>query len=478
MTGSPSPAADYEGTAPPYGAVPLGGLSRRRLTGVIAALALPVVLANISQTLMGLVDTLMVGRLGSAQLAAVGVATLLFSAMATTLKAVDVAVQTETALRVGSGRDDEVGGVAGTAAVLVLVTGGIVSLAALTDPAALMSLVTADRDVLAFGAEYLRWRLPGMIPFMLFFVLRAAFDGIGWTRIGMLVGIGMNGVNVVLNGMFIFGWFGAPAMGVGGAALASTLSSLLAVVVLLGIALSGQVRHRFGFYGRGSWRPRLLPVLLRLAWPAAVQSLGALLAVLVFFRILGLISMVAVAAGNIVLRIAALSFMPGFGVGVAVQTLVGQSLGRGDSRGARRAGWGGVGLAMLVMGVFGVVFLLVPQWLMRLFAADPALIAAGTPILRLMGLVQIFDAVGLTLAGALRGAGQTRQVMIVDIVAAWLLFLPTAWLFGVRLRLGLTGAWVGVIVWFFLYAVGMAGWFVRGDWPRGGASSLGEVERA
>lgn len=454
---------------------PLGRLPRRRLARLIAELALPVVLANLSQTLMGLVDTLMVGRLGSSQLAAVGVATLLFSALATTLKSVDTAVQTEAALRVGGGRDAEVGGVTGTAAVLAVALGGTVSLLAWRHARWLMALVTRDPGVLAYGVDYLAWRLPGMVPFMLFFVLRAAFDGVGWTRVGMLVGIGMNAVNVLLNGMFIFGWFGAPAMGVAGAALASTLSSLLAVVALLGVALAGPVRRRFRFAGPGLWRPRLLPVLVRLGWPQAVQSLGALLAVLVFFRILGQISTVAVAAGNIVLRIAALSFMPGFGVGVAVQTLVGQSLGRGDPRGAARAGWGGVGLAMLLMGAFGVLFLLIPAHLMRLFATDPALVAAGTPILRLMGLVQIFDAVGLTLAGALRGAGQTRQVMVVDVVAAWLLFLPSAWFFGVKLELGLLGAWVGILVWFFLYAVGMTGWFLRGDWRSARGTSLTEA---
>jgi Na+-driven multidrug efflux pump len=145
---------------------------------------------------------------------------------------------------------------------------------------------------------------------------------------------------------------------------------------------------------------------------------------------------------------------------------VAQSLGRGDVPGARRAGWGGVLLAVAFMGVFGLAFLVWPEHLMRLFAKDAELIAAGTPILRMMGLVQVFDAVGLTLAGALRGAGATRQVMVTDVLTAWLFFLPAAWLFGVRLDGGLTGAWIGVVLWFFLYAVGMVAWFQRGDWLR------------
>ena len=106
-----------------------------------------------------------------------------------------------------------------------------------------------------------------------------------------------------------------------------------------------------------------------------------------------------------------------------------------DPRGAVRAGWGGVGLSVLLMGAFSVLFLLAPAWLMGLFATDPELVRAGTPILRMMGLVQIFDAVGLTLAGALKGAGATRIVMLTDVTTAWLLFLPGAWFFGIHLQL-------------------------------------------
>ena len=444
----------------------LGSLTRRVLARRILFLAMPVVTANVSQTLMGLVDTLMVGQLGAASLAAVGVATLMFSAVASTLKALDVPTQTFTAHRVGANRDDEVGEVLGTAGAATIVLGVLVTLLGLWQPETWMGLVARDPEVHRLGGEYLRWRVLGAVPSMLTFVLRAVYDGIGWTRIGMLVGVGMNVINVLLNWVLIFGKLGAPALGVTGAALASVIASFLAVLAFLVIMMRPSVRHRFRFLSRTNWNSRLLGAMTRVAWPAAVQVLGALMAVLVFFAILGRISTIAVAAGNVVFRIAALSFMPAIGVGLAVQTLVGQSLGAGDPRGAVRAGWGGVSLSVVLMGLFSVIFLLAPAWLMSLFATDPDLIRAGTPILRMMGLVQIFDAVGLTLAGALKGAGETRVVMIVDVVTAWLLFLPGAWFFGVYRGLGLNGAWIGVLVWFFVYAVGITVWFVRGDWNR------------
>lgn len=438
----------------------------RPLPLALLEMALPVILASISQTLMGLADTLMVGRLGNAALAAVGVATLLFSALAMTLKAADVAVQTLTARRVGAGQELEVGRVVATALTVALAAGLLGAAAGLPGARGVLGLVSGDAEVRRLGLEYLRWRLPGLPPLLLFFLLRAAFDGVGWTRIGMLLGIGMNLVNVPLNWLLIFGGAGLPPLGVAGAALASTLSGALAAGAILLVALRRPLRRRFQLLHRRNLDPRLLGPLLRLAWPAALQQLGLLLALLCFFAILGRISTVAVAAGNVVLRIASLAFMAGLGVAVAVQTMVGQALGRGDPRAARRAGWAGAGMALLVMGAFGALFMAAPAPLLRLFAAGPALVAEGAPALRLVGAAQCFAAVALALAGALRGAGETRAVMMIDVISGWLFFLPVSYLFGVVLAGGLRGAFYGVLLWLFLYAAGAAMWFVKGDWQR------------
>ncbi len=439
-------------------------MSRSRLLEVIFEMATPVVLANISQTLMGLVDTLMVGRLGAAPLAAVGVATLLFSALAMSLKHADVAAQTITARRVGQGRDAEVGAVLATAVAVVTAAGLLLMLVGLMWPGFLMRLVSSDPEVHSLGVSYLRYRYAGMLPLLIYFIVKAVFDGIGWTAIGMVVGLAMNLTNVVLNYVLIFGKLGAPAMGVAGAALASTVSATLAALAILMLALRTSTRRRFRILCRTNFHTRLIKPFIQLGWPPAVQVLGNITALLIFYAIVGKISVLAVAAGNVVMRIMALSFMPGVGVSVAVQTLVGQSLGRHDPRGARRATWGGVGLSVLFMGVFGVAFLAVPGFFFRLFADDPALIAAGTPALRVLGLVQVIDAVGLTLAGALRGAGATRVVMLVDIIAGFGLLPPMTYLFAIVLNGGLMGAFLAVLAWFTLYAIGMTWLFFRSRW--------------
>ena len=442
----------------------LGSLTRRRLLAVIAGMAMPVVLAQLTQTLMGLVDMVMVGRLGANALAAVGVATLLFSATAMSLKAVDVAVQTYTARRVGEGRDSEVGAVLATGVAAAWLVGAAFMVVGLAWPHKLMSWVAADQAMLDLGAVYCRWRYAGMLPLLLFFLVKGMFDGIGWTKVGMWTGIGMNLLNVALNWVLIFGKLGLPAMGVQGAAVASTLSAAVAAGAITAWALRPVIRKRFRIFCRTNFQPRLIRPFLQIAWPPALQTLGIVVAFLIFYRILGHISVLAVATGNVVMRIAALSFMPGYGVGAAVQTLVSQSLGRGDVPGARRAAWGGVGLSMLLMGAFGVAFLLIPATLLRGFSDNPELIAAGIPILRIMGLVQLIDAVGLTLAGALRGAGKTHAVMLADVVTGFGLLPPLAYLFGIVLGGGLLGAWTGLLIWFTLYAAVLTVMFLRGRW--------------
>lgn len=449
-----------------FASLRLGDLPRRRLARVITFMATPVVLANLSQTLMGLVDTLMVGRLGDAPLAAVGVATLLFSALAMSIKHADVAAQTLTAQRVGARRDGEVGAVLATAVAVVITLGILLMVVGLTWPGFLMRLVSTDPTVRELGTDYLRFRYPGMLPLLVYFLVKAVFDGIGWTRIGMGVGIGMNLANVGLNWVLIFGKLGAPAMGVGGAALASTISAAGAALVILAFALRTPVRRRFRILARSNFHTELIRPFIRLGWPPALQTLGNISALLIFFFILGRISTLAVAAGNVVFRIMALSFMPGIGVSVAVQTLVGQSIGRGDIRGAKRATWGGVGLSMAFMGTFGVAFWVVPGFFLRLFSTSAELIAAGTPVLRILGLVQVIDAVGLTLAGALRGAGATRPVMLVDIISGFGLLPPLTYLFGIVLKGGLQGAFWAVLTWFTLYAIGMTALYFRGHWER------------
>jgi len=433
---------------------------------LLVRLSGPVVLANLSQTLMGLVDTLMVGRLGTAAIAAVGIGTLLFSALATTLRALDVAVQTFTARREGEGRSPEVGAVLGSGLLLALVAGSIATAAGMRWPHLGIALVSGDPEVIRLGAEYYYWRCAGLLPFLFFALSRSCFDGLGLTRVGMVTSFVMNGLNVVLNWVLIYGRLGAPAMGVGGAALATSLSALISALIILSVALRPSVRRPHRLFGRGSLRRDLLRPLLRVGLPQAAQGLGLVGGLVVFYGILGQVSTVAVAAGNIIMRLAAMCLMAAVGVGVAVQTLVSRCLGARDARGAWRVGLAGFWLSAALMALLGLPFLLWPDLVLRAFAVDEPVLAAGRGILRITALVQVLAAAGLTFAGVLRGAGATDRVLAVDVGTGAGFMLPVAWLFAVAFRGGLRGAWWALTLWFALHAFLMTRLFLRRRWLR------------
>jgi Na+-driven multidrug efflux pump len=209
-----------------------------------------------------------------------------------------------------------------------------------------------------------------------------------------------------------------------------------------------------------------VPRLLRVGWPPALQALGLIGGIVVFYGILGHISTVAVAAGNIVMRMASLAVMPAIGVGVAVQTLVSRCLGANDARGAWRTGLAGVVLAAALMAALGLPFLLAPELLLGAFAPEAPVLAAGSAILRITALGQVLAAAGLTFAGVLRGAGDTARVLAVDAATGAGFMLPAAWLLGVILGGGLLGAWWALLAWCALHAVVMTRLFVGRRWLR------------
>jgi putative MATE family efflux protein len=276
----------------------------------------------------------------------------------------------------------------------------------------------------------------------------------------------MNGFNVVLNWVLIYGRLGAPALGVGGAALASSLAGLITALVIVVVALRPSLRRRHGLFGRGCVRRDLLRPLLRVGLPQAAQGLGLVSGLVVFYGILGLVSTVAVAAGNIVMRLAAMCLMAAIGVGVAVQTLVSRCLGARDARGAWRTGQAGFCLAAALMAVLGLPFLLWPDLVLGAFGVDEAVLVAGRGILRITALVQLLAAAGLVFAGVLRGAGATDRVLAVDVGTGAGFMLPVAWLFAVVLDGGLRGAWWALTLWFALHAVLMSRLFLRRRWLR------------
>jgi len=419
-----------------------------------------------SFTLLSVVDTAMLGRLGAAPLAASGIAGVLFFAIVFSLSSIGVGVQTLSARRFGEGNARLCGAVANSGLALGCLVGLPLTAASPWLAHVLAPMLSPDADVVRLGEIYLHYRLYGAAAMLINWVLRGFFAGIGETRHQMVASIVTTAVNIVLDYALIFGRVGFPPLGVQGAAIASTVAIAAGPLYFVAVALSHTHRARFGVLIRPLAFRRWAVPIMRLSLPVLGQRALSNGSWLAFFTVVSLIGTVELAATNVIRSIYHLTIMLGVGFGTASAALVGQRLGAGEPDRAERLGWEAAKLSALSMGITGVLFLAVPSVLLRLFTADPAVVSAGRTPLFLLGFVQTLAGIALVFTHSLQGAGNTRFVMLAELAICGSLYLPVVYLLGLRTPLGLVGAWTGEILYWTGLAAVMTWKFVRGDWKR------------
>ena len=245
--------------------------------------------------------------------------------------------------------------------------------------------------------------------------------------------------------MFIFGNLGFPAYGVAGAGWASCASRAYMFFALLGYALWDARRRGTGL----SAAPRNLdwPIIRRLAqlgFPAAMQRALEIGVFAAATALVGTIDAISLAAHQIAINAASVTFMVPLGISTAAAVRVGQAIGRGDARGAHRAGWTALALGAVFMTCAGVCFLLLPRAIIRVFTSDPEVVATGVTLLFLAALFQLFDGCQVVVTGALRGAGDTRAAMLANLFGHWFFGLPVGCWLAFRMGWGAAGIWAGL----------------------------------
>ena len=442
-----------------YLSIPTAGNRRK-----VLALALPIVVASLSQTVMSLVDIAMVGRLGVAAVAAVGLAGLVTFAMTSFLTSLQTGVQTVAARRKGEGRMDEAAATFRVSLRVAVVAGHLLMVVFLAVVPKLFPLLNSDPLVVEPGVSYLGYRGLSVGLVMMSAVYYGFYNAISQTRIHMVVTLIANTFNVVLNYALIFGRLGLPEMGAPGAGLATALATGLAVVLYTIPVMGHALRTTYPGLWRGPFDAATLKKVLRIALPVSFHDSGVILGFAFFMVIMGRISTLALAASEILLNMIAFSFLPALGFSHAAQTLVSESLGRNDPAAARRLTETATVQCIAFMGSLGVLFLLFPAPLLRLFTPDTALIEAAVPPLRLLGLVQFVDAVGMVHYGALRGAGDVVVPAIAEMGLMWFFLIPMSWYLGVTLGWGLLGGWIAITLQIVAYSTVFLIRFVRGPW--------------
>ncbi len=437
---------------------------RYDLSREVLRLATPVTLGMLTYTLLAVVDTAMLGRLGAVPLAASGVAGVLFFAVTFPISGLSVGVQALTARRFGEANEAECGRVLNMGIALALVLGLPLVAGAPHLGQWIASFTSNDPDVLVAGAVYLHYRFFGAAFILFNFTARGFFAGVGRTGHQLIGAILTTATNILLDYLLIFGHAGFPRMEIQGAAIASTIAVGVGALYYLSVLVLGPAyRRRFGAFRRPLLPAQWFRPIVRLSIPVVAQRILSNGAWSVFFLIIARIGTLELAASNVIRSIYHLTIMIGVGLGTAAAALIGQNLGAEKPERAERLGWEAAKLSAWTMTIVGLLFLFAPAWVFRIYTQDPAVIDVGRFPLMLLAFVQGFAGIALVLSQALQGAGNTRYVMVVEFVCV-ACYLPTVYFLGLRTPLGMLGAWTGEYAYWFLLALAVMWKFRAGGW--------------
>ncbi len=415
----------------------------------MARLAIPVVVVQVGMMLFGVVDTMVVGRLSSEALAAVAlghVAVITISAFG-----IGVLLGIDPLLNQALGARDRT-------AFKRSAQRGFILAAALMIPStlfllpigAILALLGQPAEIVPLAAAYARISIPGLLPFYGWVVLRLALQAMARLKPIVATVIVVNIFNLVADWALVFGAGPIPQLGPIGSAWASTIARTLLFVILLVVDRKDLV-PLFRFDREAiRWMPLVRTV--RLGLPIGFNLQLEIVAFSVIALLMGGMGTIPMAAHQVAINIASLTFMVPLGVAQATAVRVGNAIGAGDGDGARRAASSGLILGAGFMVLTALLFIGMPRMLARAYTSVEGVLLLAATLIPIAGFFQVFDGLQVVAAGVLRGAGDTRAPLVVNILGFWLVGLPTSLVLGFRLGFGPQGLWWGLVAGLFAVA--------------------------
>ena len=433
----------------------------------IFRLALPAIAGLSTQMVVSLVDAAMVGRLENTKyvLAAMGIGVLATWALVSFFSSLATGTQIIVARKYGEKDYDACSVALNNSIMIALTIGVIVMFVAVFAAKHFAHLLAADPVVGDYAAQFIFYRFLGIPAFLVSVSYRGFFFGINKTKIFMFSGVITNVLNIIFNFFLIFGSFGVvPKMGLAGAGLGSTLATTFDFLFYFTVSQLPSYRHRYRILKNFKIDFNVIKRIYKISLPVSFQNVFILLGFLSFITITGFIGIKEQAATQAVISTLFISFLPCFGFGIAVQTLVGNYIGSKKFNLAKIYGLEAAKVASYYTFLLGIVFILIPQYVLTIITTNQSIIDVAKPALRIAGFAQIFYATGVVLANGLQAAGKTLYVMLSESITNLLIFVPLAYFFGIYLKGGLIGAWLALPVYIILYSTVIFIKFKYGDW--------------
>jgi len=420
-------------------------------------LALPLAFAELGWMSMGVVDTIMVGRLPNSAIAigATGLGETLYNMLA--IFAAGTLLGMDTFVAQAFGREDlkDARRTLANGVVLAFAIAPVLMLIVLSWPP-LMRRFGISLDLVGPMAPFLSALNWGSLPLLLYFALRRYLQAVNVVNPIMFALVSANLINIVGDWALIYGHLGLPAMGIVGSGWSTCFARVYLVAVLvIALLLTESKRKLESWQGAVSLDFHRMMALLRLGIPAATQILFEIGAFTVATVMCARLGPMPLSGHEIALSCASLTFMVPLGISSAAAVRVGQELGRGDPLTARRAGWSAIVLGAGFMSASALIFVSFSQTLARIFSPDPEVIHVGSTLLLVAAAFQLFDGIQIVTTGALRGSGDTRTPMLANLGAYWFIGLPLGFVLAFKLGWGALGIWLGLCLGLIMIGSGL-----------------------
>lgn len=426
-------------------------------------LSIPMILEMLMESIFAIVDIMYVSQVSVNAVATIGLTESVITLVYAVAIGLSMAATAVVARRVG---ETDIKG-ASQAAVQVIFLGvfvaAVISVIGIIYPKEILSLMGAEPDLIAEGYGYTKVLLGGNVTIMLLFLINAIFRGAGNASVAMWTLILSNGLNIILDPIFIFGFGPIPAYGVEGAAIATTIGRGTAVVFQLFIL----------FYGFSKIKIAVKDLVLRVGvmFNLIKVSLGGIGQFLIgtsswvfLMRIMSEFGSEVLAGYTIAIRVMMFTLMPAWGMSNAAATLVGQNLGAKKPERAEQSVWKTGKYSAIFMGIVSVIYLVFAPQIIILFNATPDVVKYGSLCLRVIAAGYIFYGYGMVVINAFNGAGDTQTPTYINFVCFWLLQLPFAYVMALTLDFGPAGVFWAITLAEILIAIIAIIWFKKGRW--------------
>lgn len=408
----------------------------------MARLAAPIVLVNVGLMLQGTVDTLVLGRVSPAALAAGAVGNLYFYNVVVVGMGLVMSLDPIVSQALGAHDRDGVARGVQRGVVLAMIASVFAALAMLPAPTVLRWM-QQPAEVIDGAAGYIRWSIPGVLPWLMFTAFRQTLQAMHRVMPMAAAVFASNALNAGLNWVLVLGHFGFAPRGVVGSAQATWISRWVMLILLLWLGwrhIGPTIRPwRADSIARGP-----LLRMTAIGMPIGLQMFAEAFAFGFSGLAIGWIGTVPLAGHQIALQMASVTFMVPFGVAGAGAAMVGRAIGRGDLAAARRDAVAALACGVGFMALMAIGFVTIPGALARLFTADQPTIAIVLTLLPIAGMFQIFDGIQVVSASILRGAGDTRIPMIIHTLSFWALGIPLGLFLAFRVHKNAAGLWYGL----------------------------------